>query len=192
MYLCNCDFGDLVKNVNNGFKLLLNAIFFKDSRLVDKSEHNKWAIRSIPNTYRQILTHWWRSAFHNFFFFFLSSLKLCTDPLSLHKWFGLFQSPNLAGWSYILLILVRLAAYFPWVFKCNFMCELVVARLWKTDILALHRCVNNRKLTHTPTLHKHMNRHEHKQTNIQWVCRSSFSDVLFKVWCSVFDAFVVV
>ena len=102
-----------------------------------------------------MLAHWWRSAFDNFFFFFFfspSSLKLCTDPLSLHKWFGLFQSSILAGWSYILLILVRLAAYFPWVFKCNFMCELVVARLWKTDILALHRCVNNRKLTNTHTL----------------------------------------
>lgn len=53
------------------------------------------------------------------------------------------------------------AVYFPWEFKCNFMCELVVARLKKKKMIFLHyvECVNGSKLmthkspTHRPTRH---------------------------------------
>lgn len=100
---------------------------------------------------------WWRSESWHYAINCLASIKLCIGlhPFSLQKWFGLFHSSNMAGCSYILLILVRPAAYFPWVFKCNFMCELVVVRLWKTDILTVHRCANSGELTHTHNSHAH-------------------------------------
>lgn len=134
---------------------------------------------------QQMWTHCWRSAPEHNVINGLSPInKLSVDRLRLRKWFGLFHSSNTADWSYILLILVRQAAYFPWVFKSNFMCELVVARLWKTDILTPHRCVNNSYLTHAQFT-KHAKKH--KQTHILHVC-----DVLFKVCCLMLDLFVEV
>lgn len=101
-------------------------------------------------------------------------------------WFGLFHSSNTAGWSYILLILVRPAAYFPWVFKCNFMCELVAARLWKTDILTVHRCVNNRTHTHT----QFTNTGSDINTNKQHIQR--MHDLSALLWCIIQSIFLYV
>lgn len=131
-------------------------------------------------------THWWRSASEHYVINSLPPIKLCIDPLSPHKSFGLFHSSNAACWSYILLILARPAAYFPRVFKCNFMCELVVARLWKTDILTVHRYVC---VCVASSIHKHTNQHECKQNTytVNACFCLHFYDVLFKVCCSALD-----
>lgn len=123
-----------------------------------------------------------------------SPIKICTDPLSLRKWLVLFLFCNTVGRSHISLILVRPAAYFPWVFKCNFMCELDVARLWKTHILTLHRCVHSGEPVCTHARIKSTQAHINTNTYSSIICMLCLKlcNVLFNVCCSMFayDCFI--